>query len=183
MIAPFITANRQRKARQKGAAVVEFALAVIVFFAVLFAIIEFGYLFWVNLTMQHAVREGARFAVTGRVLPDPGDPAENLNRCESAKLWIKENSMGLFDVVTSDADVTFSRVQPDGQIVSIGSGCGSPNDIIMINVDCAAPLLTPFERMLSLLSGQAASWGPVFEGGNYNFYVRATMKNEAFSNG
>lgn len=52
--------------KEKGAALVEFALTAWLFFIVLFGIIEFSYLWWVNLTMQHAMREGARYAaVTG----------------------------------------------------------------------------------------------------------------------
>lgn len=165
--------------KEKGAVAVEFALAVVVFFAVLFAIIEFGYLFWVNLTMQHAVREGARFAVTGGILPNP-NPGPPLDRCDSARLWIKENSMGLFDLVTADSNVTFSRVDSSGSIMPIGSGCGAANDVIMINIDCAAPLVTPFDHILPLLTGTPIAWQPVFQNGKYNFHVRATMKNEGF---
>jgi len=161
---------------------VEFALSVVVFFVVLFTIIEFGYLFWVNLTMQHAIREGARFAITGRVLDDPNNPDPNifLDRCNSAKLHIKEESMGLFDLVTSDAQVTFYKVDPDGNPVPIVSGCGAANDIIMINIECAVPLLTPFDHILPLLTGTPAAWAPIFQNGKYNFRVRATMKNEGF---
>lgn len=157
--------------KEKGAALVEFALTAWLFFIVLFGIIEFSYLWWVNLTMQHAMREGARYAaVTGPsnfptpTLQNPTTQAEQ--RCNAVSDAIRANSMGLYAKVSPS--LTYSTVNRNtGNIVSIDSGCGGANDIIMIRLACTLPLITPFIK-------------PFFTNGNYSFSVNATMQNENF---
>ena len=51
---------------QRGTAIVEFALVAMVFFLLVFGIIDFGRLFQSWVTVQYAAREGARYAVTGQ---------------------------------------------------------------------------------------------------------------------
>jgi len=58
--------KRNKLCNDKGQAIVEFALAALIFFSLLFAIIDLCIMLYVNLTMQHAVREGARYAITGQ---------------------------------------------------------------------------------------------------------------------
>ena len=56
----------QRKTRkQRGVATIEFALLAPVLFLLLCIAMDLGVALWVNLTMQYAVREGARYSVTG----------------------------------------------------------------------------------------------------------------------
>ncbi len=143
---------------EKGSAAVEFALGALVFFTVLFAIIEFGMLFWVNLTMQHAVREGARYAITGDKSKDPtptqvpdGDPVRDRNR--AVIQMIKESSMGLYDKACSSNP-------PDN--------FGTAGEILVLRLECTWPIMTPFIRNL-------------YEKSEYKFSVSSTMRNEAFS--
>ena len=49
--------------RQRGAAAVEFAIVCLLFFTILFAILEFGRMLYVYNTMQEVTRRGARAAV------------------------------------------------------------------------------------------------------------------------
>lgn len=158
------------KVKEKGAALVEFALVAVIFFTVLFSIIEFGYLFWGNLSMQHAVREGARFAVVTGVDPTKPDPIQD--RCDRVKNYTRDNSMGFYDKVSPV--VTFRTVNAAGNVVNIGSGCGAAQEIVVIHIDCALPMITPFTQLLRLLGAS------IFADGNYNFSVSATMRNEAF---
>ena len=154
--------------KEKGSAIVEFALAALFFMMVLFAIIEFSYLYWVNLSMQHAVREGARYAsVTGPSGFTPTSTKTSAElRCAAVVDAIKANSMGVYDRVSPS--LTYSTVDPaTGNIVAIGSGCGGASQIIMIKLVCARPLITPIMK-------------PFFTNGKYNFTVSATMMNEAF---
>jgi Flp pilus assembly protein TadG len=157
--------------KEKGAALVEFALAAMLFLTVLFSIIEFSYLWWVNLTMQHAMREGARYAaVTGPSnfpTPTPQNPATQAEqRCNAVGDAIRANSMGLYDRVSPT--LTYSTVnRSTGNIVAIGSGCGGANDIIMIKLVATLPLITPILK-------------PFFTNGKYSFTVSATMQNENF---
>ncbi len=159
MHASIKTLKVSRRQRERGAAAVEFALAAILFFTVLFAIIDFSYLFFANLTMQHAVREGARYAVTGQFALDP----VNSDRCAAATARIREQSMGLYDRM--NPKVVFKTVNADGSITPVA--CANANQIIVIEVSCDLPLLTSFLQ-------------PFFANGNYSFKASTTMKNEAF---
>lgn len=49
--------------RQRGVAAVEFAIVCLLFFTILFAILEFGRMLYVYNTMQEVTRRGARAAV------------------------------------------------------------------------------------------------------------------------
>lgn len=52
--------------RRRGSTIVEFALVVPVFLALIIGIMEFGWLVKVNHTIANATREGARFAALGK---------------------------------------------------------------------------------------------------------------------
>ena len=52
--------------KQKGQGLVEFALILPLLLLMFFGIIEFGRIFQAYLTVQHAAREAARYAVTGQ---------------------------------------------------------------------------------------------------------------------
>src|SRR3989442_15692647 len=56
-----ISPNRRR--RQRGSALVESGLTMIVFMTVIFGLIEFGRVVWAYNLMSHAVRGGRRYAM------------------------------------------------------------------------------------------------------------------------
>jgi Flp pilus assembly protein TadG len=49
---------------ERGAALVEFSIAALVFLTAVFAVIEFGRLLWVHNALTDAARRGARYAVS-----------------------------------------------------------------------------------------------------------------------
>lgn len=51
-----------RRKGERGATLMEFAIGATVFLTALFAIVEFGRLFWVHNAMRDAARRGARYA-------------------------------------------------------------------------------------------------------------------------
>ncbi len=56
-------AVRHRDSRRaRAAAIVEFAVVLPLLLTILFGIIEYGYVFMVRLTVEHAAREGCRVA-------------------------------------------------------------------------------------------------------------------------
>lgn len=154
--------------KESGAATVEFALVAAIVFTLLFGIIDFSYIFWGTLSMQHAVREGARYAVTGQsnLFTNPTGSAKD--RCDAAVVEIKNQSMGFYDRV--NPVVVFSTIStdtPPAITPAPQNSCFNANDIILISVGCSLAPLTPPIRAL-------------FDNGRYNFTVSATMKNEAF---
>lgn len=55
--------KRQTRKGERGASLLEFAIAATVFLTVLFAVVEFGRALWVHNALSDAARRGARYAV------------------------------------------------------------------------------------------------------------------------
>jgi len=55
--------------RARAAAIVEFAVVLPLLLTILFGIIEYGYVFMVRQSLQHAAREGCRLAALSTSLP------------------------------------------------------------------------------------------------------------------
>lgn len=155
---------------RKGQATIEFALVAILLLGLLFLIMDAGIMFFVNLTMEHAVREAARYAVTGQI--GTGLP----NQRAAVIQQLRTKSIGIYDRYCTNPPPKFYVVDPttnppaltllsDDPSSPESLSVGSPNDIIIIRVDCSWPLLTPFLKA-------------AFPSGIYSFSVKATMKNE-----
>ncbi|KAE8758673.1 pilus assembly protein [Paraburkholderia madseniana] len=152
--------RRSRKG-QNGSTVVEFAIVAPLLFFVICMIIDLGLMFWVNLTMQYAVHEGARYAVTGQSNLDPN--AASQQRYLAVIQDIEDASMGLYTLVNPAISVTVNGVP-----AAYGANMfGGPGDLIVLQLNCAWPLLTPLIK-------------PFFTGGQYSFTVAATMRNEGY---
>ncbi|MFC5475285.1 TadE/TadG family type IV pilus assembly protein [Paraherbaspirillum soli] len=165
-----IRAGKRRQ--ERGASVVEFALIAPLFFLLLFAVFDSGIMFWVNLTMQYAVREGARYAVTGQSNLDPNQLAQQ--RYLAVIQEIKNNSLGLYD--TLNPVITITNYGSDGSSKTTqtydpknpsSTIFGGPGDIVVLQLDnCTWSNLTVL--------------APFFPNRKYQFNVAATMRNEAF---
>ena len=159
--------------RKGGQATVELALATVLLFGLLFAIIDLGVLFFVNLTMQNAVRTATRYAVTGQSGLDPNGGTDRMAALVQA---IKDNSYGLYDKnLHNPKDPTVKVIQPlSGVFRNYTGGTvqtsvpGQPNDIIVVSLTYTWPLMTPLLK-------------PLFPNGRYTFTVKSTMRNEPFS--
>jgi Flp pilus assembly protein TadG len=165
MAAPF--SRRASHRQQRGVSTIEFALIAPVLFLLLFIAIDLGLLLWVNLTMQYAVREGARYAVTGQSNLDPDTSSQQ--RYLAVIQEIKDSSMGLYNIVNPSYVITINgTTQNYSDQSSYNSNMfGNPDDIVVLQLNCTWPLLTPLVQ-------------PFFAGGNYAFSVAATMRNEDF---
>ncbi|WP_151637704.1 TadE/TadG family type IV pilus assembly protein [Noviherbaspirillum aerium] len=152
--------NRYKR-RQRGASAVEFAIVAPLVFFLLFAVIDLCVMFWVNLTMQYAVREGARYAVTGLSdLGPQGNPQRHLAVIEK----IKDSSMGLYDRISP----RINGVNYAGNDSQYHAGMfGAPGQVFVLRLEGAWPLMSPVVQ-------------PFFDDGIYRFTVAATMRNEEF---
>ena len=142
-----------------GASAVEFALVAPMFFLVFFAVFDFARLFYVEMTLQNAVRQAGRYAVTGNHLPDPQHSGHNLSRVNSIIQVAQQAAGGL-----SVAGI---------QISSAGGGAGSaggPGDTITISLTTQLQLMTPIVARF-------------FSNGVYRFMVSVSFKNEPFPPG
>lgn len=139
---------------RRGGTLVEFALVAPVVLLLFAATLELALLFWVSLTMQHAVREGARLAVTG----SGGTMREVL-----VMQRISDQAMGLYGLVHPVLHIN-GTAAPDGAMPAGALGAGG--GMLLLRLDCSWPVVTPLLR-------------PFF-GEAFQFSVAASMRNEAF---
>jgi len=138
------------------------AIIAPLFLLIMLALVELSLMFFTTLTMQYAVREGARYAVTGRSNLDPNTASQQ--RYAAIIQNIRDNSLGMYDRLTPEISVNGTRYAS----TAYSNGMfGAAGDIIVLQLDCSWPVTTP------LLS-------QFFTNGTYSFAVAATMRNEAF---
>jgi Flp pilus assembly protein TadG len=150
------------KRRQSGATIVEMAIVMPVFLLVLLALVEFGLMFFVTLTMQYAVREGARYAITGQSNLDPNTASQQ--RYAAVIQKIRASSFGMYDKVLPVISVNGTAYKETSYGNAMFGGAGG---IIVLRIDCTWKVTTP------LVSA-------AFTDGKYKFAVAATMRNEYF---
>lgn len=102
----------RRTADDRGASAVEFALVVPLLLLLVFGIINFGIIFSQQLTLNNAVREGARRAVVN----DPGSPRS----CDQIISSVKNDLSGL----ALNASQVQVKVTQSG-FTNASSACGS----------------------------------------------------------
>ena len=143
----------------RGQTFLEFAIVAPLFFGLMFAIFDFGRLFFVEMNLEQAVFEAGRYASTGNHMADPNNPGQNLSRIDS-----------IIATAQAAADGLGANLQSI-QISSANGGNGSaggPGDTVTVSLTASLPLMTPFV-------------GKFFPGGAFVFTSSATFKNEPFS--
>jgi Flp pilus assembly protein TadG len=93
--------NVKRSTGRRGNAILEAALVFLPLFALIFAIVDFGFAMFLRSTFQHAAREGCRYAVTSQITAGMGHDA-------SIAQVVKYQSLGFLNnaVVGSGAGCT-----------------------------------------------------------------------------
>ena len=135
----------------------EFVLVAPLYFLLVFAVMDFGRMFFVQMNLQQAVQEAARYASTGNHMADPNNAGQNLSRIASIVADVQQMAIG--------ASVT------NVQISSLGGGSGSaggPGDMVTVSLTTNLKLMTPLVSAF-------------FPNGTYTFTSSATCQNEPFS--
>jgi TadE-like protein len=153
--------HRSRLRDARGTSIVEAALITPLLLLLTLSVIDFGALFYVYLALENGVSQATRFAVTGNVLDDPGNPGTQLSRTDSIKLAMRQAAPTL---TINDAAFTFNHMPPGGA-AWIG-GTGGPGEIEKLTVNYTWTFYNPL------------LW-PFFAGGRLTVNVDSAMKNEA----
>lgn len=138
----------QSRATRRGQAMVEFALCFLLFMAVVFGFCQIAMTIWMKSTLHFAVREGVRFAMTGRQL------AGVTGHDASIRQVIRARSAGLLTQAQADALVSINYFTPAG--VDAGSGAGS-------NAGGNTVVLAVNSFPVPILANSALTWvaGPI----------------------
>ena len=146
-----LTETMKVKSREdSGQTLVELAIAVVVFLLLTFSVIDFSYLFFAKLTLQSAIRQGGRYAITGQALGGK-------TRYASIMQTVEDASMGF---------ATSSNTTICSALGGCSSG-GGPGDTVTITVTYNYKFITPLVAAF-------------FTNGGYTFGVSASFKNEPF---
>jgi hypothetical protein len=149
-------AKARRRGCRCGASLLETALILPVFVLLMCGLLDFGRLLFTQMTLQHAVREAGRFAVTGRHLDNAGNPNEPYGRTNSVFRIAQQAASG---VPLTGLDISSAQG---------GAGsAGGPGDTVTISIIHDLRLATPIIARF-------------FPDGIYRFTVAATFKNEPF---
>lgn len=150
---------KRLSSRDDGGATMEFALVATMMFTVMLGCFEFACLMYGQLTLQGAVREAGRYAMTGNHLPDPNHSGQNLSRIASITQVAQQDAMGL--------DVSNIQIS---SLLGGANNAGGPGDTVTISLTANLPLMT-------------ALIGQYFTHGVYTTTVSATFRNEPFPPG
>ena len=149
----------------KGSSAVEIAIALPLFLMLVIGIIEFGWYFFVQHTLQYATREGMRLALVGRTLTEGGTP---LTREASIIKTIREEASlavnpGLLQISIYPVKSDFS----DPTSWETIQDAGDPGDYMRVRTRYDHKLFTPMIGMF-------------FSGGHIGIVAEGTYRNELF---
>jgi len=151
--------DKMTKANDSGQTLVEAAISLSLFLLLVLGTIDFGYLFSTKLTLQNAVRQGGRYAITGQCITG-SDGSCSLTRYNSIIQTVEDTSLG----VAKSSEIVLKCTDQ-------GGGCptqaGGPGDIVTITVT------HPYHFMTGPI-------GAFFSSQSYTITVSSAFTNEAF---
>lgn len=110
----------------------ENALALLPVLALLVAIVDFSTAIFIRNTVQYAVRQGVRYAITSQTMAGMGQDA-------SIKAVVRQNSMGFLDFLSPDRDgaslvsITYYDSQTMAPLTGLGSNAGGNIVVVAAN--------------------------------------------------
>ena len=119
----------RQKQRRRGAAMVETALVLPIFFAVIFGIFEFGRAFMVAQLITNAAREGARTAIVG----------DSTNAAVTTQ--IKAFLLAAGKINGNDVTVTFTITPYPGNPAASDVSSATSRDTVQVTI------AVPFEKV------------------------------------
>lgn len=119
----------ERRRRQGGNQLVEVSLIFLPLFAILVGMIDFSLALFLRATMQNAVREGVRYAVTYRTEPGMCQDA-------SIKSIVKSSAVGFLSSTADQAKIRVRFYSPSDLTTEItGVGSNSPGNVVEVGVE------------------------------------------------
>lgn len=103
----------------------EFAFVALPFLALVLATVDFGMALFIRATMQHAVREGVRYAVTYQTMS---------GKCQDASIKeiVRQQAMGFLNAEQTDNYVKVEYFLPE---TLSPTSDNSPGNIVEVSVD------------------------------------------------
>jgi len=154
--------HSRRRLRQAGNNILESALVLVPTLAMIVGIVDVAFGVFAHTTLQHAVREGTRYAVTYSVKSGMGHDA-------SIKSVVQANAMGFLASETALSKVFVRYYDPATFTEQTGAGSNAPGNIVEISVEGLTR-----NWIASALLGKLAPM---------NFYIRSSDRMEGLPSG
>ncbi len=117
----------RRNRRRSGNALLEGVFTLLPTFALIFAFIDFGLLLFRWATLQEAVREGCRYAITFQTATGSGQDA-------SIEAVVQQYGMGLVTTTDSPQHIFVNYYSVTNLNTPIASGGNVPGNIVQVSV-------------------------------------------------
>jgi len=121
-----------RDRRRSGNALLEGAFTILPTFALIFAFVDFGLLLFRWATLQNAVREGCRYAITFQTNPYSTNP--NMGQDASVEAVVQTYAMGMVKTTDNPQDIFVKYYAVGNLNTAIGSGGNIPGNIVEVSV-------------------------------------------------
>ena len=126
--------NNQRRAdRRRGSQLVEAMLTMLPFFALAFLIMDAAWGLFIKSTLQQAVREGVRYAVTGQV-------SGALDQVASIKAVVQKQALGLLNSQSATLSVHFLNPTT---LADLGTATGANQGGNIVEVEVSGYQFSP----------------------------------------
>jgi len=134
---PCVRTSKRRKSRESGSEPVEATLVMIPMLLMTFLMLDMSMVIFMRTSMQEAVREGARYAITGQNTPGPGQD-------DSIKAVVKLHAVGFLNTTAGAATIHVQFINPS----TGGQGTNAPGQIVNVKIEgYKYSTLAPFERL------------------------------------
>jgi Flp pilus assembly protein TadG len=126
-----------RKSRESGSQVLETAFVIVPMLLITFLMLDLSMVIFLRTTMQEAVREGDRYAITGQNATGPCQD-------DSIKLVVKHFALGFLNSAAAAATIHVQFVNPN----TGGQGTNAYGNIVNVKIEgYKYSALAPFERI------------------------------------
>jgi hypothetical protein len=184
----------RRRRTRRAQTTVEFAVALIPFFLILFTLIDYAQIYWYDNALQNAMREAARFATAGRVIPPLtapfyetnggvvmpkalSDGSEEASRNECIRYWFQSNCV-LYVPLTNITIISAPALNGEPPTVATNNGA---LHLELTNGGTANSGPGGANDYIQIIANyQITTITPFFSHGSstYKFRVSAIVKNE-----
>jgi Flp pilus assembly protein TadG len=113
------------KSRQRGNAMIEVGLTVVLLFGLIFLVMDLSMLLFIRSTLQQAVRDGVRVGVTSRLV------GSTTNLSDSVKTAVQGGALGFLNGASGACRISVNYFDPNTGTASTGA----QGDILVVSVN------------------------------------------------
>jgi Flp pilus assembly protein TadG len=106
--------SENKKCKQRGSEVLEFGLTCLPLFGFIFLILDVSWMIFAQVTLQSAVRQGVRYAVTGQTMSGLGQDA-------SIKAVVQNAAVGFLAGTTGSNQIAINYYIPTSNMAATSS--------------------------------------------------------------